>query len=48
MEAIDLIHIGFILLTCYACKCWGYQRGIGDTLEFFESKGIIEMEKDPK
>jgi hypothetical protein len=35
-----------MLVTCYACKVYGYQRGIADTVGFFEDKGIIEITDD--
>jgi hypothetical protein len=39
----DLIQLGLMLLACYCCKAYGYQRGVVDTLDFFEKNGIIEI-----
>lgn len=45
LNLLDLIHIALMLLACYACFRWGHYKGINDTVEFFESEGIIEVEK---
>jgi hypothetical protein len=42
----DVIQIVLMLLACYACKVYGYQKGISDTVGFFEDKGIIEITDD--
>lgn len=42
----DVIQIGLMLLACFACKAYGYQKGISDTVGFFEDKGIIEITDD--
>lgn len=39
----DLIQLGLMLLACYCCKVYGYQKGVVDTLDFFEKNGIIEI-----
>jgi hypothetical protein len=39
----DLIQLGLMLLACYCCKAYGYQKGVVDTLDFFEKNGIIEI-----
>jgi hypothetical protein len=44
---LDLIQIGLLLATCYACKCYGYKKGIEDTVEFFsQNDTVIEIKKD--
>jgi hypothetical protein len=42
----DIIQIVLMLTACYACKAYGYQKGISDTVGFFEDKGIIELTDD--
>jgi len=42
----DIIQIILMLLACFACKAYGYQQGISDTVGFFEDKGIIEITDD--
>ena len=42
----DVIQIGLMLLACFACKAYGYQKGISDTVGFFEDKVIIEITDD--
>ena len=42
----DIIQIVLMLLACFACKAYGYQKGISDTVGFFEDKGIIEITDD--
>jgi len=42
----DVIQIVLMLLACFACKAYGYQKGISDTVGFFEDKGIIEITDD--
>lgn len=45
---VTLMDIGQIILTiiaCYACYLKGLNKGIGDTLEFFEEQGVIEREE---
>ena len=42
----DIVQIVLMLVTFYACKVHGYQRGIADTVGFFEDKGIIEITDD--
>jgi hypothetical protein len=42
----DVIQIILMLLACFACKAYGYQKGISDTVGFFEDKGIIEITDD--
>ena len=37
----DIIQIVLMLLACFACKAYGYAKGISDTVGFFEDKGII-------
>lgn len=44
----DLIQIGLLLLACLMCYKAGRQRGIQDTLDYFESEGIIEAEPEEK
>lgn len=39
----DIIQLGLMLLACYCCKAYGYQKGIVDTLEYFDKGGIIEI-----
>ena len=39
----DLIQIGLMLLACYCCKAYGYQKGVLETLEYFETNGIIDI-----
>ena len=39
----DLIQLGLMLLACYCCKAYGYQKGMVETLEFFEEQGVIEI-----
>jgi hypothetical protein len=39
----DIIQLGLMLLACYCCKAYGYQKGIVDTLEYFEKNGVIEI-----
>jgi hypothetical protein len=40
------VQIILLLSACWACKIYGYQQGIGDTVAFFEDKGIIELTDD--
>lgn len=40
----DMIFLALSLLACYSCKCYGYQRGISDTIQFFEDQGVIKVE----
>jgi hypothetical protein len=42
----DVIQIVLMLLACFACKAYGYQKGISDTVGFFEDKGIIDNQLD--
>ena len=42
----DIVQIVLMLTACYACKAYGYQKGISDTVGFFEDKGIIELTDD--
>lgn len=42
----DIVQIVLLLSACYACKAYGYQRGISDTVDFFQDKGIIEITDD--
>ena len=42
----DIIQIVLMLLACFSCKAYGYQKGISDTVGFFEDKGIIEITDD--
>ena len=42
----DIIQLVLMLTACYACKIYGYQKGISDTVGFFEDKGIIELTDD--
>jgi len=42
----DIIQIILLLAACYSCKIAGYQKGIADTVGFFEDKGIIEITDD--
>jgi hypothetical protein len=42
----DVIQIVLMLLACFACKAYGYQKGISDTVGFFEDQGIIEITDD--
>lgn len=44
----DIIQIGLLLLTCFICYKAGRHRGIQDTLDYFESEGIIESEAEEK
>ena len=44
---MDLLQIGLMIAACYACYLRGVNKGIGDTLEFFEEQGLIEKE-DPE
>jgi hypothetical protein len=39
----DIIQLGLMLLACYCCKVYGYQKGIVDTLEYFDKNQIIEI-----
>lgn len=41
---LDLVQIALLLATCYACYLKGVNKGIGDTLDFFEEQGLIEKE----
>ena len=36
----DVVQIVLLLAACWACKASGYQKGIADTIGFFEDKGI--------
>ena len=42
----DIIQIVLMLLACFACKAYGYQKGISDTVGFFEDNVIIEITDD--
>ena len=42
----DIIQIALMLLACFACKAYGYHRGISDTVGFFKDEGIIEIAND--
>ena len=42
---LDIINIGLLLATCYACYIKGINKGRVDTLEYFEEQGFIEREK---
>ena len=42
----DVVQIVLLLVACWACKASGYQKGIADTIGFFEDKGIIELTDD--
>lgn len=42
----DIVQLVLLLSACFACKAWGYQQGIGDTVEFLHEKGIIEITDD--
>lgn len=42
----DIVQIVLLLSACWACKIAGYQKGIADTIGFFEDKGIIEVTDD--
>lgn len=45
---ITLLDIGqliIMLAACYACYLKGLNKGVGDTLEFFEEQGLIEREE---
>jgi len=42
---MDLMQIGLMIAACYACYLRGVNKGIGDTLEFFEEQGLIEKEE---
>jgi hypothetical protein len=42
---MDLIQIGLMIAACYACYLRGVNKGIGDTLDFFEEQGLIEKEE---
>jgi hypothetical protein len=41
---LDLVQIGLMLGACYACFRWGHHKGVVDTVDFFESEGIIKVE----
>jgi hypothetical protein len=43
---LDMIHLFLMLGACYACNRWGYHQGIHDAVQFFESQGMIELDKD--
>ena len=40
----DMIQIALLLAACYSCFKWGHNRGVGDTLDYLESEGVIEKE----
>lgn len=40
---MDLIQIALLLLACHCCKVYGYQKGIVDTLDYFNKEGILEV-----
>jgi len=42
---MDLGQIALMVAACYACYLRGVNKGIGDTLEFFEDQGLIEKEE---
>ena len=42
----DIVQIVLLLAACWACRVSGYQKGIADTIGFFEDKGIIELTDD--
>ena len=39
----NLIEIALLLLACYCCKIYGYQKGISDTLEYLDKGDMIEV-----
>jgi hypothetical protein len=41
----EIIQIVLMLVTCYACYKNGHEKGVNDTLDYFESEGIIEKEE---
>lgn len=41
----DMIHMALMLAACYACYRAGKNKGIDDTLLYFEKEGIIEIEE---
>lgn len=41
----DLGQVGLMVAACYGCYLKGLNKGIGDTLEFFEEQGLIEKEE---
>lgn len=41
----DLIQLSLMLAACFACYKWGHQKGMEDTLDFFESEGVIEKDE---
>ena len=45
---MDLGQIILLIIACYACYLKGLNKGIGDTLEFFEEQGLIEREEQCK
>jgi hypothetical protein len=42
---MDIGQITLLILACYACYLKGLNKGIGDTLDFFEEQGVIEREE---
>ena len=40
----DIGQIALMLTACYACYNRGFNKGIGDTMEFLEEQGVIELE----
>lgn len=42
----DLIQLSLMIAACFACYKWGHQKGMEDTLDFFESEGLIEKEEN--
>jgi len=42
---LDILQIGLLIAACYGCYLKGVNKGIGDTLEFFEEQGLIEKEE---
>ena len=41
----DLIQMALMIFACYACFKWGHERGVNDTIDFFEAEGIIEKQE---
>ena len=41
----DIIQIVLMLGACYAFYRNGHEKGVNDTLDFFESEGLIEKEE---
>lgn len=45
LNLYDMILLILTLITCYACKCYGYRKGIEDTVDYFHREGVIEVAK---